>query len=151
MKNQTEILSPKFEIVPKFDVIRRRNVVGLLIAATICLMFTMLTVFAQVATNDPSAFIPVLPDTAASFLAAPWAALCGKYGFLVQLGTIMGSLRLVFKPVMTIIENSVANDPAKKAALEEFEHGKIYGAIAWVLDCFASIKLKQATVAVKTN
>ena len=42
---------------------------------------------------------------------------------------------------MLVLENTLKNDPAKLAAIQQFEAGPIYKTIATVLDLGASIKL----------
>ncbi|HEV8182639.1 MAG TPA: hypothetical protein VGQ61_09730, partial [Candidatus Angelobacter sp.] len=67
--------------------------------------------------------------------------LLGKYGWLTTVLLAIGSLRILFKPVMLVVENALKNDPAKYAAVQRFEAGPIYKTIATVLDVGASIKL----------
>ena len=42
---------------------------------------------------------------------------------------------------MLVLENALKNDPAKLAAIQNFEAGPIYKTIATLLDLGASIKL----------
>ena len=73
---------------------------------------------------------------------APFVAgLLGKYGWLTTVLLAIGSLRILFKPIMLVVENTLKNDPAKFAAVQKFEAGPIYKTIATVLDVGASIKL----------
>ncbi len=67
--------------------------------------------------------------------------LLGKYGWLTTVLLAIGSLRILFKPLMVIIENALKNDPVKFAAVQKFEAGPVYKVIATVLDVGASIKL----------
>ncbi len=67
--------------------------------------------------------------------------LLGKYGWLTTFLLITGSLRILFKPLMLVIENALKSDPEKYAALQKFEAGPIYKTIATLLDLGASIKL----------
>jgi hypothetical protein len=67
--------------------------------------------------------------------------LLGHYGWLTTVLLAIGSLRILFKPVMLVVENSVKNDPVKLAEVQKFEAGPIYKTIATVLDVGASIKL----------
>jgi len=80
-------------------------------------------------TIDPGVFQPVVDG------------LAGKYGWLTTVLLVIGSLRILFKPVMLVIENALKNDPAKSAAIQKFEAGPLYKTIATVLDVGASIKL----------
>ena len=67
--------------------------------------------------------------------------LTGHYGWLTTVLLAIGSLRILFKPIMLVVENALKNDPAKFAAIQKFEAGPIYKTIATVLDVGASIKL----------
>src|SRR5437899_5205523 len=67
--------------------------------------------------------------------------LLGKYGWLTTVLLAIGSLRILFKPIMLVLENALKNDPAKLAAIQNFEAGPIYKTIATILDLGASIKL----------
>ena len=78
---------------------------------------------------DPSSLQPVLDG------------LLGKYGWLTTVLLAIGSLRILFKPIMLVVENALKNDPAKYAAVQKFEAGPVYKTIATVLDVGASIKL----------
>ncbi len=86
--------------------------------------------------QNPSS-LPVDPGVFAPFLAG----LLGKYGWLTTVLLAIGSLRILFKPIMLVVENALKNDPGKFAAVQKFEAGPIYKTIATVLDVGASIKL----------
>jgi hypothetical protein len=66
------------------------------------------------------------------------AGLLGKYGWLTTVLLAIDSLRILFKPIMLVVENALKNDPAKFAAVQKFEAGPIYKTIATVLDVGAS-------------
>lgn len=68
-----------------------------------------------------------------------------KYPMLVTVFMIMGILRAVFKPIMSVLQAYVLATPDTKddVALDGFMHGKIYSSVAWVLDYTASIKLPK--------
>jgi hypothetical protein len=83
------------------------------------------------APDDPSA-------AATSFIAG----LSAKYPAIITILTVIGILRVLFKPIMSAIETAVANDPNKAKALQTFEGGTVFKIISWVLDFGASIKLK---------
>src|SRR6266571_4883954 len=59
-------------------------------------------------TLQPSAF-PSEPSALQSLLDG----LAGKYGFVTTVILAIGSLRILFKPVMLVVENALKNDPAK--------------------------------------
>jgi len=86
---------------------------------------------------SPQSSVPVDPGP----LQPVIDGLVGKYGWLTTVLLAIGSLRILFKPVMLVVENSVKNDPVKLAEVQRFEAGPIYKAIATVLDVGASIKL----------
>jgi len=69
--------------------------------------------------------------------------LLGKYGWLTTVILIVGSLRILFKPVMLALENYVRQTPSPNddERLAKFEAGPVYKIIAFLLDFGASIKL----------
>ena len=67
--------------------------------------------------------------------------LSGKYGWLTTMVLAVGSMRLLFKPLMLALEHALQSDPSKLERLQKFEAGPIYKTIAIVLDLGASIKL----------
>jgi hypothetical protein len=97
------------------------------------------SVYAQPLDTSPAATTApaINPAVAGSFLMT----LVVKYPWLATVLLVMGSLRVLFKPIMMAVESFVANDPAKAAKLESFEHGPVFKWIAIVLDFGASIKL----------
>src|SRR5882724_13161688 len=88
------------------------------------------------ASAGPAA-LPIDPGVLQPFLDG----LLGKYGWLTTVLLAIGSLRILFKPVMLVVENTVKNDPVKLATIQRFEAGPIYKTIATILDVGASIKL----------
>jgi hypothetical protein len=67
--------------------------------------------------------------------------LAGKYGWLTTVILCVGSLRILFKPLMLALENALQSDPEKLARLQNFEAGPVYKTLAFILDLGASIKL----------
>ncbi len=69
----------------------------------------------------------------------------GELGFLVQVISIVGTLRIFLKPLMSVLEAYVMFTPKESdnAKLSEFKEGKIYKSIVYVLDWFGSIKIKK--------
>jgi len=139
----------------------RRNVFAVFLLGLMVAFFLEMVASSVMAQSAP----PPLPDASSAAPAIdPGSAaglavgvvdsflngLAGKYGWITTVVMVIGTLRLLFKPIFSAIENAVANDPAKCAALQKFEAGPIYKAIAFVLDFGASIKLKAATVTVTT-
>jgi len=118
----------------------RRSLLLPTLALTIValVLATLPTLHAQAtaAPPDPSA-LPIDPGVLQPLLDG----LLGKYGWLTTALLVIGSLRILFKPVMLVVENALKNDPAKYAAIQKFEAGPVYKVIATVLDVGASIKL----------
>lgn len=69
----------------------------------------------------------------------------GKLGVLVQIISIVGTLRLAVKPVMTLIETVVMITPSESdnSLPDEIRASKAYKMVVFVLDWFASIKLPK--------
>src|SRR5437763_1237725 len=63
--------------------------------------------------NSPSSF----PAAAPGVLTPLLDGLLGKYGWLTTVLLAIGSLRILFKPVMLVLENALKNDAAKFAEL----------------------------------
>ena len=84
---------------------------------------------------------------AASPLQPLFDGLLGKYGWLTTVILVIGSLRILFKPVMLAIENYVKQTPSASddERLAKFEAGPIYKVVAFILDLGASIKLPLIT------
>jgi len=93
---------------------------------------------AQAAASEP----PPPPAPIDTGLIQPVVdGLLGHYGWLTTVLLVIGSLRILFKPVMLVLENALKNDPEKLATIQKFEAGPIYKTLATVLDLGASIKL----------
>jgi hypothetical protein len=69
----------------------------------------------------------------------------GKLGIVVQIISIVGTLRLAVKPVMTLIETVVMITPSESDnnLPDEIRASKAYKMVVFVLDWFASIKLPK--------
>src|SRR5438477_3708932 len=105
---------------------------------TLLALGTLWTLKAQTTASPPGASdLPVDPGVLQPLLDG----LAGKYGWLTTVLLVMGSLRILFKPIMLVVENALKNDTVKFAAIQKFEAGPAYKAIAMVLDVGASIKL----------
>ena len=87
-----------------------------------------------------------LPAADASLFQPIVDALTGKFGWFVTVISILGTLRLVVKPVMLVIEAIVKNSASSEddAKLAAFESGPIYRWLLWSLDWVASIKAPSA-------
>src|SRR5947207_957037 len=112
----------------------------ILLLTTSLLALTLL----QILVSQPAD--PALPPTPSGpidpgVIQSLLDGLLGKYGWLTTVLLAIGSLRILFKPLMLVLENALKNDPAKSTALQKFEAGPIYKTIATLLDVGASIKL----------
>lgn len=72
-------------------------------------------------------------------------SLIGQFPVLGSVIFAMGLLRLVFKPLMTIIQNVVAQTESKKddEVLAKVEGNVFFKALAWLVDFLGSIKLPK--------
>lgn len=68
-----------------------------------------------------------------------------KYPNLMSAFVVMGVLRAVFKPLMTVFEAYVVATPSKDddSLLAKVKASKSYALVAYVLDYAASIKLPK--------
>src|SRR2546421_10679294 len=118
----------------------RLTFLPILVAVT---LLTLPTLHAE--TPTPPLPVPDSPPPIDNSVLQPVIdGLSGKYGFLTTLLLAIGSLRILFKPIMLVVENTLKNEPAKFAKVQAFEAGPVYKAIATVLDVGASIKLPFA-------
>ena len=69
--------------------------------------------------------------------------LMGKYPQLAQVLVIVGTLRLVFKPLFTFLHQFVDATPTTRdnEFLSKVEGSKAYKLVAWAMDYFASVKM----------
>lgn len=79
------------------------------------------------------------------FLKPIVESYAGSFGVAVQVVSIVGTLRLVVKPLMEILKIVVAVTPSKSddALPEQIEKSKPYKMALFCLDWLASIKLKK--------
>lgn len=70
--------------------------------------------------------------------------LASKFPWVLTVISVIGILRIVVKPLMSIIGGVVLATESKKDDLvfEKVENSKIYKGVIYVLDWFASIKIK---------
>lgn len=73
------------------------------------------------------------------------AAYAGKLGIMVQVISIIGSLRLAIKPIMSLYSIYIQATPDKSDDLnaEKIQQNKIYKAVVYGLDWIASVKIKK--------
>ena len=69
----------------------------------------------------------------------------GQFGIIAQIVSFMGSFRLIFKPLMGVIDVVVKLTPSKSDdnLVQEIEESKIYKSIKFIVDWIASIKLPE--------
>lgn len=79
------------------------------------------------------------------FLTPIIEAYAGNYGLAVQIISVVGSLRLFIKPIMSIIEAYVLITPNKEDDLlpAKIKENKIYKMLVYSLDWLASLKLPK--------
>jgi hypothetical protein len=80
-----------------------------------------------------------------AFLSPILEAYSGSLGGAVQIITIIGSLRLLLKPLMGLLEAFVTITPSKTDDLlpEKIKDNKVYKSVVYLLDWLASLKLKK--------
>lgn len=76
------------------------------------------------------------------WLMAGLTALVAKYPISMAIITVMGTLRAVFKPAMSLWRTFVVSTPSPKddAVLDKVEGSKAMKIVMYVLDWVASIK-----------
>ena len=87
-------------------------------------------------------------DSVLSFLRPVLEAAAGQYGWLVAVMTIVGVLRMVFKPAMSLLKTVVDLTPTAKdnELLEKILKNPMYKIFAYLLDWTASVKLPTLKV-----
>ena len=71
--------------------------------------------------------------------------LVDKYPVVAMIFMVVGILRAIFKPLMSLLLSYVDATPSKvdNEMLEKFLNSKIYAGLVWALDYAASIKLPK--------
>jgi hypothetical protein len=69
----------------------------------------------------------------------------GQYPIIATLLMVIGALRVVFKPIFSVLRAYVefTPNPADNLALDSVEGSKVYKGIVWFLDFFASVKISK--------
>jgi hypothetical protein len=69
----------------------------------------------------------------------------GNNGVVLQIVSIIGALRILLKPAMTLAQAVVDVTPSQtdNEKLNKFLESKTYATIVYVLDWFGSIKLRK--------
>lgn len=77
-------------------------------------------------------------------------SLMGHNGMLVALAVWMGTLRMIFKPIMSGIQAVVSLTPTVKddTILADVLNSKVYKTIVFIFDYVASLKLPTAQTVV---
>lgn len=79
-----------------------------------------------------------------SFLQPLLETYAGKFGVIVQVVSIIGTVRIIVKPIMVAVEQIVLDTETKKddLQLEKVKSNKIFKTVIFLLDWFASVKIK---------
>ncbi|MBI5768747.1 MAG: hypothetical protein HZA93_13195 [Verrucomicrobia bacterium] len=109
-------------------------------------LFVVQSAHAQAAPADSTAAIAPAPapaDSSAGVIASFITGLAGSHPWIVTLATIIGALRLVFKPIVSGVEAYVKSTPSSTddELVEKVEHSAAFKSFAWCLDFFGSIKI----------
>ena len=74
------------------------------------------------------------------------AAYGGQFGIVLQIVAIIGTLRVVMKPLVAGVQAVVAATPSASddVAVSKVLDSKIYKAVTFALDWIASLKFPQA-------
>lgn len=98
---------------------------------------------AQTAAPDASAISSVALDTAATVAEPFIVTMAQKYTWLVTLLAIVGTLRLVFKPLVSAAHVFVQSTPSTSddEALAKVEASRAFKVFAWLLNYLGSIKV----------
>lgn len=85
-------------------------------------------------------------DQVLSWLSPILEAAAGKYGIVVQVITVVGSLRLIMKPLSELAKAVVKITPSDSdnKIVEKVLNSKIYKTFNFGLDWLGSIKLPKA-------
>ena len=118
-----------------------RKVVSLIGLVAVVGAFVCLPAFAQVAADPAAAAAPAAADS--SGIAGFFVSVATKFPWLATVLLVIGGLRVVFKPVMTLIDGYIkANcSPDEYAKLQSFEAGPVYKWLNFGLDFVGSVKL----------
>lgn len=92
-------------------------------------------------------------DQLAQALAPVIQGLAGKFGIVTQIIMVIGAFRIVFKPLMTLIEAVVKATPtqADDQVLNTVEASLPFKALQFLVDYVASIKLPAPAPAAKQD
>jgi hypothetical protein len=106
--------------------------------------FSACGVMAQTATDV------AVDSTSDTGIASFFVSLAEKYPWIATILLIIGALRVVFKPVMSLLDSYVKQNCSSDeySKLQSFESGSIYKWLSFGLDMFGSVKLP---VIVKTS
>lgn len=115
------------------------HVIGFLCLIALIVVLTALAPISAYAQGLPdlSAFEPVL--------AAYIEGLAGSHGWIVQVLTVMATLRVIFKPLMPLIHAVVSSTGSQKddEILGKVEKSVYFKVFSWLLDFGASIKIDK--------
>lgn len=80
-----------------------------------------------------------------NFIKPLLESFAGSNGVVLQVISVIGTLRLLMKPIMTLIQAVVDVTPTQSDNewLNKFMQSKVYLTIVYLLDWFGSIKLPK--------
>jgi hypothetical protein len=89
----------------------------------------------------------------ASGITGFFLSLAAKYPWLATVLLVIGGLRCLFKPVMSLLDNYIKSNctPDEYAKLQSFEAGTIYKWLNFGLDFIGSVKLPVLGVKPPSN
>ncbi|MBI5770898.1 MAG: hypothetical protein HZA93_24180 [Verrucomicrobia bacterium] len=82
-------------------------------------------------------------DTAAAVATPFIVTFAQNHPWLVSVLVVIASLRVVFKPIVSVAEAYVRSTPTPDddAMLEKVEHSRAFKIVAWLIDYLGSIKI----------
>lgn len=115
---------------------RTGPLIFVLLLALVGLFLAPLAVMSQEA-------IPLPPDLAADLARPLVVQVVESHPWVASLLILIGSLRLLFKPIMSLVRSRIAATPTTEddAQLQRVMSSWWYQALAWTLDFVASIKI----------
>ena len=84
-------------------------------------------------------------DQLISVLAPLISAYAGEFGVAIQIVSVIGTLRVFFKPIFAGIEKAIGDSESKKddIILGEVKQNAIFKAFIFIIDLVGSIKIKS--------
>lgn len=121
-----------------------RIILALAAIFSVALLVILSSVQARAAEVDQSsAVLNATIDTAAAVAQPFIVTFVQKYPWLITVLAAMGTLRLVFKPLVSAVEMYVKSTPGSgdDEWVAKAQHSAAFKAFAWLLDYLGSIKV----------